>query len=106
MKHVVILTSSHFGYPLSSTHVISGGIVGAGAADRVSAVRWGVAGNIFAAWVLTLPGAAVFGGVAYWLASRLGSGAVGPLVLCALALGLVGTAMLSRRRRVGQVLST
>ena len=44
----VILASSHFGYPLSTTHVISGGIMGAGAAKRVSAVRWGVAGNI--AW--------------------------------------------------------
>jgi PiT family inorganic phosphate transporter len=42
----VILTSSQFGYPLSSTHVISGGVMGAGAAKRRSAVRWGVAGNI------------------------------------------------------------
>src|SRR5205823_11486918 len=57
----VILTSSHFGYPLSSTHVISGGVIGAGAARRLSAVRWGVAGNIVAAWVLTLPAAGVFG---------------------------------------------
>src|SRR3954452_1196826 len=46
----VILTSSHFGYPLSSTHVINGGIMGAGAAKRLSAVRWGVAGNIAIAW--------------------------------------------------------
>ena len=42
---IVILVSSHFGYPLSSTHVISGGVVGAGAAKRLSAVRWGVAGQ-------------------------------------------------------------
>ena len=41
----VILVSSHFGYPLSSTHVISGGVMGAGAAKRLSAVRWGVAGQ-------------------------------------------------------------
>ena len=51
----VILASSHFGYPLSSTHVISGGVMGAGAAKRLSAVRWGVAGNIAAAWIVTLP---------------------------------------------------
>ena len=52
---VVILISSHFGYPLSSTHVISGGVIGAGAAKRLSAVRWGVAGSIVTAWVVTLP---------------------------------------------------
>ena len=57
----VILASSHFGYPLSSTHVISGGVMGAGAAKRLSAVRWGVAGNIAVAWVLTLPAAGLFG---------------------------------------------
>jgi PiT family inorganic phosphate transporter len=51
----VILAASHFGYPLSTTHTISGGVVGAGAAKRLSAVRWGVAGNIAIAWVLTLP---------------------------------------------------
>src|SRR5205085_7713365 len=61
----VILASSHFGYPLSTTHVISGGIMGAGAAKRVSAVRWGVAGNIAIAWVLTLPASAAFGGAVY-----------------------------------------
>ena len=52
----VILASSHFGYPLSTTHTISGAVMGAGAAKRLSAVRWGVAGNIVTAWVLTHPG--------------------------------------------------
>ena len=42
----VILSASHVGFPLSTTHVISGAIMGAGAAKRLSAVRWGVAGNI------------------------------------------------------------
>ena len=74
----MILVSSHFGYPLSSTHVISGGVMGAGAAKRLSAVRWGVAGNIAAAWVVTLPAAGVFGAAAYGLASSFGSGALGP----------------------------
>jgi PiT family inorganic phosphate transporter len=50
----VILAASHAGYPLSTTHVISGGVMGAGAAKRVSAVRWGVAGNIVVAWILTI----------------------------------------------------
>jgi PiT family inorganic phosphate transporter len=69
----VILTSSHFGYPLSSTHVISGGIMGAGAAKRVSAVRWGVARNMLLAWVLTIPVAAgVAAGVYLVLQAVLG----------------------------------
>ena len=58
----VILASSHFGYPLSTTQVIAGGVMGAGAGKRLSAVRWGVAGNIVTAWLLTLPAAAAIGG--------------------------------------------
>src|ERR687886_574904 len=58
----VILSSSHVGFPLSTTHVANGGIMGAGAAKRLSAVRWGVAGNIVVAWVLTLPAAALVRG--------------------------------------------
>ena len=57
----VILASTHFGFPLSTTHVINGGVMGAGAGKRVSAVRWGVAGNIVFAWLLTLPAAAAIG---------------------------------------------
>ena len=51
----VILASSHFGFPLSTTQVIAGGVMGAGAGKRVSAVRWGVAGDIVTAWLMTLP---------------------------------------------------
>ena len=57
----VILASTHFGFPLSTTHVINGGVMGAGAGKRLSAVRWGVAGNIVFAWLLTLPAAAAIG---------------------------------------------
>jgi PiT family inorganic phosphate transporter len=96
----VILVSSHFGYPLSSTHVISGGVIGAGAARRLSAVRWGVAGNIGIAWILTLPAAGVVGACAYWLQSAFGSGLVGPLLLSVLALGLVGWLVIARRARL------
>src|SRR3712207_3032238 len=59
----VILAASHLGYPLSTTHTISGSVMGAGAARRLSAVRWGVAGNMAIAWVLTLPAAAGIGAV-------------------------------------------
>src|SRR5689334_6820793 len=85
----VILASSHFGYPLSTTHVINGGIMGAGAAKRLSAVRWGVAGNIAIAWVLTLPAAAI-GGAAVWGISRIfGTGATGPVIVSVLLLAAV-----------------
>jgi inorganic phosphate transporter, PiT family len=92
----VILAASHFGYPLSTTHVISGGVMGAGAAKRLSAVRWGVAGNIVAAWVLTLPSAALVGGVVYGITQIFGGGAAGPVVV-ALA-GLALTVLIFLRR--------
>ena len=52
---VTILTASHLGLPVSTTHVISGAIMGVGASQRVSAVRWGVTARIAWAWVLTIP---------------------------------------------------
>ena len=55
----VIYASTKYGYPLSTTHVVSGAVMGAGATKRLSAVRWGVAGNIVLAWLLTLPAAAL-----------------------------------------------
>ena len=54
----VILAASNVGFPLSTTHTISGAVIGSGAAKRLSAVRWGVAGNIVVAWVVTFPAAA------------------------------------------------
>src|SRR4029453_16873784 len=58
----ILWTTAHFGFPVSTTHVISGSVMGAGAAGgRLSAVRWGVAGNILAAWVMTIPCAALVG---------------------------------------------
>ena len=71
----VILAASHVGFPLSTTHTITGAVIGSGAAKRLSAVRWGVAGNILVAWVLTLPGAAVIGGLTYLVTRVFGTGA-------------------------------
>ena len=85
----VILAASGAGYPLSTTHVISGGIMGAGAAKRLSAVRWGVAGNIVVAWVLTLPAAAAIGALAYGISRIFGTGALGPLLISVSLLALL-----------------
>ena len=74
--------------------------MGAGAAKRLSAVRWGVAGNIATAWVLTLPAAGLFGAGVYGLQALLGGGLFGPLVTFALALGLLGRALLARHNRL------
>jgi PiT family inorganic phosphate transporter len=88
----VILAASSVGYPLSTTHVISGGIMGAGAAKRFSAVRWGVAGNIVAAWVMTLPAAALLGALVYGVTTLFGNGVAGPIVVTIVLLaGLAAT---------------
>jgi inorganic phosphate transporter, PiT family len=94
----VILASSHFGYPLSTTQVIAGGVMGAGAGKRLSAVRWGVAGNIVVAWLLTLPAAAAIGGVVY-VFTDLFPGAVGPVLVSVIGLALVALAFARRIRR-------
>jgi inorganic phosphate transporter, PiT family len=62
----VIYFATHFGFPVSTTHVVSGSVMGAGATRRLSAVRWGVAGNIVFAWILTIPAAALVAAALYW----------------------------------------
>ena len=98
----VILSASHVGFPLSTTQVMSGAIVGAGAAKRLSAVRWGVAGNIVTAWILTLPCSAAVGAVTYGVVRIFGTGSAGPVIV--LALLLVGLlAFFARRLSNGAV---
>src|SRR5436190_2152243 len=92
----VILAASSAGYPLSTTHAISGAIMGSGAAKHFSAVRWGVAGNIVRAWVLTIPAAALIGGLVYAISTLFGNGAIGPIVI-SVALLLALAAVLLRR---------
>ncbi|HEX5763023.1 MAG TPA: anion permease [Solirubrobacterales bacterium] len=95
----VILASTHYGFPLSTTHVINGGVMGAGAGKRLSAVRWGVAGNIFIAWLLTLPAAAAIGAATYGITRAFGTGAAGPVVVTAVALALIAVAFVRRLRQ-------
>lgn len=61
----VIMVASHLGMPVSTTHVISGAIMGSGASNRLTAVRWGIAGSIVWAWVLTIPASALVAGIAW-----------------------------------------
>ena len=67
----IIESASRLGFPLSTTHVITSGILGVGATQRLSAVRWGVAWQIAMAWVLTFPITIIMGGVLAFLAEQL-----------------------------------
>ena len=75
-----LLASSYFGYPLSTTQVVSGGVLGVGLGKRLAQVRWGIAGQMATAWAMTLPAAAGVAAAAWAFADALG-GATGALVL-------------------------
>jgi PiT family inorganic phosphate transporter len=72
---ITLFTATYLGVPVSTTHTITGAIVGVGAARRTRAVRWGVAGNIVVAWVVTIPAAAGIAALAYGAVGLLGGGA-------------------------------
>jgi PiT family inorganic phosphate transporter len=98
----VILSASHVGFPLSTTQVMSGAIIGAGAAKRLSAVRWGVAGNIVVAWVLTLPASAAVGALTFGVVYVFGQNGAGPVVVSAGLLALLAAAFVRRARTQAQ----
>ncbi|MEE2035527.1 inorganic phosphate transporter, partial [Rhodococcus chondri] len=96
----IILTSSHFGLPLSTTHVATGSILGTGLATKGAQVRWGIAGRMAVAWLITLPAAGLMGALCWLLGSLiggLGGVALDLSILCALALYIY---LRSRRRPV------
>jgi inorganic phosphate transporter, PiT family len=64
---ITLAFATHFGIPVSTTHTITGAIVGVGSTKRLSAVKWGVAGRIVWAWILTIPGAAIISSIAYFI---------------------------------------
>jgi PiT family inorganic phosphate transporter len=92
----VILASSHLGFPLSTTQVATGSIFGAGAARGAASVRWGIAGHLAFAWLLTLPAAAAFGAVAVWVADK---GPVGTIIVALVLVGVAAGIYLASRRR-------
>ena len=68
---ITLFLATALGIPVSTTHTITGAIVGVGSVRRASAVRWGVAGNIVWAWILTIPASAFVAAVAYWISGQL-----------------------------------
>ncbi len=68
---VSLFTATALGVPVSTTHTITGAIVGVGSTRRLSAVRWGIAGRIVWAWILTIPASAAISSATYWILSRL-----------------------------------
>ena len=68
---ITLFLATMMGIPVSTTHTITGAIVGVGSARRASAVRWGVAGNIVWAWIFTIPAAAFVAAVAYWVSLQI-----------------------------------
>jgi len=89
----ILWTTAHYGFPVSTTHTISGSVMGAGATKGISAVRWGVAGNIVLAWIVTIPSAALVGALMEVL-TRLPEGDALVFVLVAL---IAAGAFLARR---------
>jgi inorganic phosphate transporter, PiT family len=95
----ILWTTAHYGFPVSTTHTISGSVLGAGATRRISAVRWGVAGNILLAWIMTIPCAAIVG-AGMEVVTRLPGGAAIVFGLTAViaAAAFYGQSLQGRRR--------
>jgi PiT family inorganic phosphate transporter len=68
---ITLLMASFWGIPVSTTHTITGAIVGVGSVQKASAVRWGVAGNIVWAWVFTIPASAFMAAIAWWIGTHI-----------------------------------
>jgi PiT family inorganic phosphate transporter len=98
----ILWTTAHYGYPVSTTHTISGSVMGAGASRRLSAVKWGVAGNIVVAWLMTIPCAGLVGAFMQVI-SRAPHGDV---IVFVLAAAIAAGAFLARRWEVRRLAPT
>jgi inorganic phosphate transporter, PiT family len=96
----ILWTTAHYGFPVSTTQTITGCVMGAGASRRFSAVRWGVAGNIAVAWILTLPAAALVGATME-LVTRMPAG---NLIVFLLAGAIAAGAFIGRRYETRRLL--
>jgi PiT family inorganic phosphate transporter len=99
----VILSSSFYGYPLSTTQVVSGGVMGAGVGKRLASVHWGVAGQMATAWIFTIPAAGAMGALSWEIVNIFGSGSTaGSYIIAALAAGAAaGFFVLAKRNNIG-----
>ena len=99
----VILSSSYYGYPLSTTHVVSGGVMGAGAGKRLESVHWGVAGQMAIAWIFTIPAAGAMGAATWEVAHLFGANSSAGIVVMAViaAAAAGGLFTLAQRNKVG-----
>jgi inorganic phosphate transporter, PiT family len=89
----ILWTTAHYGFPVSTTQTITGCVMGAGASRRLAAVRWGIAGNIAIAWILTLPAAGLVGATMEFV-TRMPAG---NFVVFVLAAGIAAAAFIGRR---------
>jgi inorganic phosphate transporter, PiT family len=96
----ILWTTAHYGFPVSTTQTITGCVMGAGASRRFSAVRWGIAGNIVVAWILTLPAAAAVGA----LMESVTKLPAGNLIVFLLAGAIAATAFIARRYETRRLL--
>ncbi|MEU8543840.1 inorganic phosphate transporter [Streptomyces sp. NPDC048717] len=96
----VILSSTDFGYPLSTTHVATGAIAGSGVGKKEAVVHWRIVGRMVTAWMFTLPASALAGAVAYWSAAAIGGTAGVVVVFVALVLASVAFFVASRHPAV------
>ena len=94
---MTLFATAHFGIPVSTTHTITGAIVGVGATNRLSAVRWGLTGRVVYAWIITIPGSALIAAVSYLVLQVIPATMVGVVgLLAALSWGVL---FLIRRQR-------
>ncbi len=94
---VIILLSAHFGYALSTTQVVTGSVLGSGVGKPGAEVRWGVAGRMATAWLITLPAAGLVGAVTYWVVHGIG-GYAGAIVGFALLVAVAAAIYLQSRK--------
>jgi PiT family inorganic phosphate transporter len=91
-----LFTTAHYGIPVSTTHTITGAVIGVGTTNRFSAVRWGLTGRVLYAWLLTLPGAALIAALAYAVFTVVPAEGVATVGLAAAA--SIGILLIARRR--------
>jgi PiT family inorganic phosphate transporter len=98
----VILASSYSGYPLSTTQVVSGGVLGAGLGKKLASVRWGVIGQMATAWTFTIPASAMLAGGAWKISAEFGTSTnAGSFVIAVLAaLGAFGLYRLAQHNNI------